>query len=227
MSVYRFCNFEKANGSSSGDYGFVPPQPLGKIIDKGSNLGLNMGYVDLHKQFCDSRIPNCVGSQYSIPTDLNIPLWEQLLTGNRDHQLIFFLKYWFPLDIPQSSEFEPNTFVTNHSSATEHPASISKYLQVEITNKAILGPFKTPPISNLHCSPMLTHPKAGSTDRRVIVDFSWPHGESINDKVSNNQNMGTLFKLKFPMVDDITDRITQLNGNCLIRPTKGFSQPQA
>ena len=77
------CNFEKVNGSSSGDYGFVPLQTLGKIIDKGANLGLNMGYVDLHKQFGHLRIPNCVGSQYSIPTDLNISLWEELLTGNR------------------------------------------------------------------------------------------------------------------------------------------------
>ena len=148
-----------------------------------------MGYVDLHKQFGHSRIPNCVGSQYSIPTDLNIPLWEELLTGNRDHQLISFLKYGFPLDIPQSSEFKPNTVVTNHSTATQNPASISKYLQVKITNKAILGPFKTPPISNLHCSPMLKRPKWGSTDRRVKVDFSWPHAESINDKVINDQYM--------------------------------------
>ena len=108
------CNFEKVNGSSSGDYGFLPLQPLGKIIEKGSNLGLNMGYVDLHKQFGHSCIPNCVGSQYSIPTDLNILLWEELLTGNRDHQLISFLKYGFPLDIPQLSEFEPNTVNTNH-----------------------------------------------------------------------------------------------------------------
>ena len=59
---------------------------------------------------------------------------------------------------------------------------------------------------------MLTRPKAGYTDRRVIVDFIWPHGESINDKVSNDQYMGTLFKLKFPKVDNIT----QLNGNCLL-----------
>ena len=71
------CYFEKVNGSSSGDYGFVPLQPSGKIIDKGSNLGLNMGYVDLHNHFGHSRIPNCVGSQYSIPTDLNIALWER------------------------------------------------------------------------------------------------------------------------------------------------------
>ena len=63
---------------------------------------------------------------------------------------------------------------------------------------------------------MLTRPKAGSTDRRVIVDFRRPHGESINDKVSNDQYMGTLFKLKFPTVGDITDRITYVNGDCLL-----------
>ena len=34
--------------------------------------------------------------------------------------------------------------------------------------------------------------------------------------MSNDQYMGTLFKLKFPTVDDITDRITYLNGNCLL-----------
>ena len=82
--------------------------------------------------------------------------------------------------------------------------------------KAILGPFKSPPISNLHCSPMLTRLKAGSADRGVIVDFIWPDGESIIDKVSNGQYMGILFKLKFPTVDDITDRITQVNGYCLL-----------
>ena len=72
------CNFEKVIGSSSGDYRFIPLQPLGKIIDRGSNLGLKMGYVDLQKQFGHSSIPNCVGSQYYIPTDFNIPLWEEL-----------------------------------------------------------------------------------------------------------------------------------------------------
>ena len=34
--------------------------------------------------------------------------------------------------------------------------------------------------------------------------------------MSNDQYMGTLFKLKFPTVDDITDMISYLNGNCLL-----------
>ena len=210
------CKFDNVNGSNPGDYGFIPLQPLGRIKQKGTSLGLKMGYVGLHKLLSQSCIPNCIGSQFEIPTDMNIPIWDRELKGNRDHQLIYLLKYGFPLDIPQSSEFEPNPVVTNHSTATQHPASISNYLREEILNKAIMGPFKTSPVSNLHCSPMLTRPKAGSTNRRVIVDFSWPHGGSINDMVSNDHYLGTPFKLKFPTVDDITDRIIYLNSDCLL-----------
>ena len=80
----------------------------------------------------------------------------------------------------------------------------------------IMGPFKIPPISSLHCSPMLTCPKAGSTNRKVIVDLSWPHGRSVNDMVCNDVYLGTNFKLKFSSVDDITARVQKLNGNCLL-----------
>ena len=63
---------------------------------------------------------------------------------------------------------------------------------------------------------MLTRPKAGSTNRRVIVDLSWPHGKSVNDMVCNDVYLGTNFKLKFPSVDDITGRVQKLDGNCLL-----------
>lgn len=55
---------------------------------------------------------------------------------------------------------------------------------------------------------MLKRPKAGSINRL--------HGKSINDRVCKDQYMGTLLKLKLRMVDDITARITFLNGNCLL-----------
>ena len=63
---------------------------------------------------------------------------------------------------------------------------------------------------------MLTRPKAGSESRRVIVDLSWPQGKSVNDVVNQDTYLGTPFKLKFPSIDDITDRILQLEGNCLL-----------
>ena len=70
-----------------------------------------------------------------------------------------------------------------------------------------MGSFKKPPFHGLHCSPMLTRPKAGSTNRRVIVNLSWPHGRSVIDKVCNDGYMGSVFKLKYPTVDDITERL--------------------
>ena len=76
-----------------------------------------------------------------------------------------------------------------------------------------MGPFKTPPFNSLHYSAMLTRPKAGSMNRRVIVDLSWPHG---NDMVCNNVYLGTNFKLKFSSVDDITARVQKLDVNCLL-----------
>lgn len=63
---------------------------------------------------------------------------------------------------------------------------------------------------------MLTQPKTGLVNRRVIVDLSWPHGFSFNDEVSVNTYMGTQFKLKFTKVDDIVARVVELKYNCLI-----------
>ena len=132
----------------SGDYGFIPLQLLGKLSEKvKSNEGENANYLDMHTKLINSGSPNCAGSQCRILTDLNIPLWEDLLTGYRDHQLIYFLKYGFPLGMLQLPAFESNTTVLNHSTAKQYPASIKPYLQTEISNKAIMGPYDKPPLS--------------------------------------------------------------------------------
>lgn len=175
-----------------------------------------MGYLDMHANLCNSNTPNCLFPQMNIPTNLNIPLWENLLHKYRDHQLVYYLKYGFPLDLNKSLEFHPTTRIDNHKTAQAHPRSVIKYLDTETKLGAILGPFKNPPIQDLHCSPMLTRPKQGTDNRRVIVDLSWPHGNSINDSINDSTYMGTLFKLKFPSVDNITERIVKLKGNCLL-----------
>ena len=75
-----------------------------------------MGYVDMHQLLCHTGVLNCIGQQIPIQSDLNIPLWEQALHDSRDHQLIYFIKYGFPLDILFLSEFKPNAVITNHQS---------------------------------------------------------------------------------------------------------------
>ena len=79
-----------------------------------------------------------------------------------------------------------------------------------------MGPFKKPPFNCLHCSSMFTRPKAVSTNWRVILDLTWRHGKSVNDRVCNGSYMGSVFKFKFPTVDDITERVQKLNSHCLL-----------
>ena len=56
---------------------------------------------------------------------------------------------------------------------------VRAYLNEELADKAILGPFKDPP-AGIHTSPFMTRDKPGAKNRRVIVDLSWPSGTSVN-----------------------------------------------
>ena len=79
-------------------------------------------------------------------------------------------------------EFDRDSVITsqsiNHKSATEYPDHVTVYLEEE--HQAILGPFKHPPVDNLHTSPFITRDKPNLENRRVIIDLSWPLGESVN-----------------------------------------------
>ena len=50
----------------------------------------------------------------------------------------------------------------------------------------------------------------------VIVDLSWPKGNSVNDFVNSDEYMGTKFMLTFPSIDDITAQIIRLGKGCLL-----------
>ena len=58
----------------------------------------------------------------------------------------------------------------------------------------------------MHFSPWLTRPK-DKDKRRVILDLSYPKGQSMNDQVDRTLFDGLAFTLKFPSVDDILKQI--------------------
>ena len=156
-------------------YGFVNTTPL----------------LDLESYFAPHSTKQDYAFNGSLPrADFSVVLkinnWDKYLTklGYWDHQLIYFLRYGFPLDVVTG--IVPSTKVNNHPTAHNFPQHVKKYLSKEVALGAIIGPFKQPPISGLHCSPLLTREKANSVNRRVIVDMSWPHGASINDSVYKN-----------------------------------------
>ena len=67
----------------------------------------------------------------------------------------------------------------------------------------------------IHCSPLLTRPK-DIDKRRIILDLSFPHGQSLNDQVDKEQFDNSQFLLKFSSVDDIVDEICRHGNNVTI-----------
>ena len=80
----------------------------------------------------------------------------------------------------------------------------------------MLDPFKNPPLDNLHISPFMIREKSNSVNRRVIIDLSWPIGESVNAGVTPDKYLGIDFILSYPSVDNIVNEVLKLGKGCEI-----------
>ena len=65
-------------------------------------------------------------------------------------------------------------------------------------------------------SSLSTRPKRDSTERRVILDLSFPPGESVNEGILKDNYLGFTATLKFPKVDNFALRIYSLGKNCMM-----------
>ena len=108
----------------------------------------------------------------------------------------------------------------NHKGEEEFASNMIKYLQKENFNKANIGPFKENPfISGIKSSPVNSLPKKDTSERRVILDLSFPKGKSVNDFVSKDFYLGEQVELIYPKVDDFIQIIKQKGQGCLLFKT--------
>ena len=155
-----------------------------------------------------------MNNQISIPSQLNPEVWDHQLEDDWDKQLPLLIRFGFPLDYDRKDILASHH--ETHTSAKLYPKDIQAYLEEEIKHNAVLGPFDQPPIKNLHVSPMMTREKPNSAHRRVIIDLSFPHGTSVNSGVTKDKYLGTLFILKLPTIDTVTDQIKALGKGCML-----------
>ena len=130
-------------------------------------------------------------------------------------EIIKFLRHGWPLNYTKASLPRSDT-QRNHKGATEHKQFIDEWLAREVSLGRICGPFSSPPLPNFVVSPLNTVPKPDSDERRVIVDLSWPHGQSVNDGIDVDTYLGKPTNLRFPTVDNICSMIKTLGHNCVI-----------
>ena len=118
------------------------------------------------------------------------------------------VRFGFPLDYNRGGALKSQE--ENHTSAKSFPEDIKAYLEEEISHGALIGPFHSCPVNNLHISPMMTREKPNAS----IIDLSFPQGLSVNAGVEKDIYLNTPFILKLPAIDTITGQVKALGRGC-------------
>ena len=134
-------------------------------------------------------------------SSLPISIWQNKLQGYEDQQLISFLKFGWPVGFEGLDP--PDLFQQNHGSACRHPEHIANYVSTELSYGALGGPFKHPPFAWLCRNPMLTREKRETGLYRVILDLSFPWGDSVNFHIDKHLLEGAPYKLHLPTPLDL------------------------
>ena len=183
-------------------FGFVPLTPLQTY--QGPTIEWNSipDVIQAHKIVRQTDLPNFMAARVPVRGQLNVENWKKFLSNYWDKKLIDLLTFGFLLDFDRSRPL--NTTVGNHKLAQQFP----EYLDTEISHGAILSPFKGLAFK-IHTSPLMTRPKHDSCKHRTILDLSWPKGASVNAGVTPDVYLGTYFKLTYPSIDHITQKLKE------------------
>ena len=116
----------------------------------------------------------------------------------------------------------------NHTGARCWPKEISQILDKELACKATIGPFdKSPFGEHTYLSPLNSVPKKESMERRMILDLSYPEGNSINDGIMKDKYVGEESKLFLPSVDQLAEKVAEIGEgakNFKIDLSRGYRQ---
>ena len=158
-------------------------------------------------------LPNAMSAKIPLTTSLEVRQWEKAATGHPHDDLVLQgIVYGFPSQYwgPPRPTLTPGY---NHTSADAFPEKVEAYITKELSEQALIGPFKTAPFEWVHYSPMMTRPKAGQdkTARRVIVDLSFPNQGDINSCITKNILNGSAFTHTLPTIDDLVNIIRAMH----------------
>jgi hypothetical protein len=105
----------------------------------------------------------------------------------------------------------------NHTGATDFPEQMTNYLIKESSYQAVGGLIKDNPFNEpIALSPLNSVPQKDSSERRVIVDLSFPEGESVNFGILKDEYLGNKISVSYPKVDDLIHLIKLKGQGCMI-----------
>ena len=180
-------------------------------------------FLSAHRAIARSGKYNFEGCRIPIPTIIRYDRLEEALGDNvsdKERRVLDLLKFGMPIDCQQN--FGVKKHQKNHQSAVNFKNAIEEYLRVNIDMQAIIGPYEHSPIPELRYSPLMSVPKE-ETKRRVIVDFSFPPGQSVNDGIPKSTYLEFNAEFSLPSVHSMISRVNELGRGCLLykRDLKG------
>jgi hypothetical protein len=189
-----------------------------QVVDSNSSAAVVWPisrWIQVHKLVLASGVPNAFGCKIRIPTNLNVDYWENNLVDYCDKEVVQYLKYGWPLNVSTrpSNHMVPH----NHRSAIDNPEHVKKFLNKAFALDSMLGPFKKNPFSSPACfSPIGMVEKNDSSDRRLILDMSFPGGFSVNDVIPKGEYLGKRVSLRYPGIDELVNLIKLKGRGCAI-----------
>ena len=152
-----------------------------------------------------------------IHTPLNLAAWNKKLKGHPDKDFASYIlrgiENGFHIGVHPAIPLKPAT--KNMQSATQHPEVIDDYLQRELWQEQIRGPFPPHLAPSVHINRFGVIPKKHQPGKwRLITDLSFPEGESVNDAIDP-----ALCSLKYVTVDQVARQAVLLGKGALIAKT--------
>ena len=189
---------------------------MGNGIEYGCAEAEFMAFmVQAHELIKSSGLPNYMGCRIKIPSRFHIDYLERELRDYEDKEVLEFLKFGYPLGIV--GQVAGRGVVSNHRSAVDHPEQMSKYVEEEVSDRAVIGGFATIPFSSdVVFSPLGSTEKRDSEDRRVIMDLSFPRGGSVNDAIPKDTYLGHQVNLTFPRIDELVELVRIKGQGCML-----------
>ena len=217
---YNFFDTNKVAGRAmiERQYGFIPyTLPVIDHFEVGETIQFKPTAQWLNTITTKVRqygVANYKGARIPVMSDLKVYNWRYLIK-NYDYKILAeYIQFGFPLAIDYG-KFSYNTNVSNHFSAMCREKGVDKYFQIETSKNAILGPFDNKPFEEMHFSPLMARDKPDG-NVRVIVDLSWPIGQSVNSCTVPGVFDNVPFHLKYPSIDLLVQKINEIGPTALL-----------
>lgn len=141
--------------------------------------------------------------------------WRHFLAAHPDQEMIQFFLQGLATGFKVGFAYHHASLKPakkNLRSAMEHPDVVQEYLENEIWEKRVIGPFDkgTTPLAQINRFGVI--PKSHQPHKwRLIVDLSYPRGNSVNDGVPKD-----LCSTVYVTIDDAISKILELGPEALL-----------